>query len=203
MRYTHASIGSALLPKIIGSYEEPIHAWIEDAIELSYRTIYVIGAAEGYYAVGLARAIPTAQVTAFETSNRGRELLGELARINSVSVESHGTATVDSLKLLKPKGPALFIMDVEGAERTLLDPSIGSMERSDIIVETHDFLVPFVTRQLVKRFETTHRIELAFDYAWRNATYVDLRGERIIRKEWFSEERRPGSKWLRLRARAR
>ena len=53
MNYIKRSSGSALLPKILGSYEEPIQGWIKEVIEKKN-----IGCAEGYYACGFARRLP-------------------------------------------------------------------------------------------------------------------------------------------------
>jgi len=55
MKYIKRSSGSALLPKILGSYEEPIQGWIREVIEdKNYENILDIGCAEGYYACGFA-----------------------------------------------------------------------------------------------------------------------------------------------------
>lgn len=54
MKYIENSHGSAYLPKILGSYEKELHKFIPRIVEEEYELILDIGAAEGYYAVGLS-----------------------------------------------------------------------------------------------------------------------------------------------------
>jgi precorrin-6B methylase 2 len=50
-----------------------------------FDTLIDMGAAERYYAVGLAATTPVRRVVAFEAEERGRSLLKEMAVRNSVS----------------------------------------------------------------------------------------------------------------------
>lgn len=54
MRYLDETVWGPIEPKWIGCYEEQLHEVIDDVIEANYLTIFDIGSAEGYYAVGLA-----------------------------------------------------------------------------------------------------------------------------------------------------
>src|SRR5438876_11547620 len=54
MAYVPEAVGSSLLPKLIGSYEQEITPAIEEMVAKRPPRIIDIGAAEGYYAVGLA-----------------------------------------------------------------------------------------------------------------------------------------------------
>jgi 2-polyprenyl-3-methyl-5-hydroxy-6-metoxy-1,4-benzoquinol methylase len=85
MQCASVSSGSLLSPKIIGSYESPIHCWIIDAITRNYNTILDIGCAEGYYAVGFALKSQDSKVYAYDTESLARENTAELAQLNGVS----------------------------------------------------------------------------------------------------------------------
>ena len=50
--------------KLLGCYEQPLHPFIERAIQTAYQVVVNIGCAEGYYAVGMARRMPTTHVEA-------------------------------------------------------------------------------------------------------------------------------------------
>src|SRR4051794_20818862 len=52
MRYVDQARSSALLPKLLGSYEREIADEIERAAGVDYRVCVDIGSAEGYYAIG-------------------------------------------------------------------------------------------------------------------------------------------------------
>src|SRR5690606_29129834 len=53
MKYLEQVAGSALLPKLIGSYESELHAALLDMTRRGHRLIIDVGCAEGYYAVGM------------------------------------------------------------------------------------------------------------------------------------------------------
>jgi len=64
---------------LLGSYESELHDIVQQLINQEWDTIVDIGAAEGYYAVGFARACPKAKVIAFEGEEDARRVLSELA----------------------------------------------------------------------------------------------------------------------------
>jgi hypothetical protein len=80
MRYIQGSVGSAYVPKLLGIYERELTTYMEEACALEFPLIADIGAAEGYYAVGMALRNPNARVIAFEMEQKGRAALKELAR---------------------------------------------------------------------------------------------------------------------------
>jgi FkbM family methyltransferase len=86
MRCIVGSVGSAYIPKLLGIYERELNGCVEKACALNFPLIVDIGAAEGYYAVGLARRNPKARVVAFEMAEKGRAALREMAGLNGVEV---------------------------------------------------------------------------------------------------------------------
>jgi hypothetical protein len=145
------STGSALAPKLLGSYECELHSAIGDLVGEgagSYDLVIDIGAAEGFYAVGLARLVPDARVIAYELQPNGRALLAANAAANGVAerVDVRGTCTPDELDALatslRADGRVLIVSDCEGAEYTLLDgtrsPAVQPLlSRADILLELH------------------------------------------------------------------
>lgn len=87
MRYLDHSVGSAYLPKLLGTYERELAPVIEEMCATGPRLIVNVGAAEGYYAVGLARRNPEARVIAFESDPSGRAALYRMARLNGVDAQ--------------------------------------------------------------------------------------------------------------------
>ena len=86
-----------------------------------------VGAAEGYYAIGLLRCLPTVRGSAFETEVSYHTGTAEMARINQVGLdrlEIHGTCDAPALcETLRraDRERTVAVIDVEGAERDLLD----------------------------------------------------------------------------------
>ena len=66
----------------LGIYERELYPTVEEAIAAKYPLIVDIGAAEGYYAVGMAMRSPQSQVIAYEMDPRGQALLRDMIAIN-------------------------------------------------------------------------------------------------------------------------
>ncbi len=163
LNYTRKAAGSALAPKLVGSYERELHPVWAQVLKNAYDLVVDIGCAEGYYAVGLAKHLPNQpQVIAFDMDAEARLLCRELSIKNGVSnrVEVLGECDVAALKSVI-KGRALVICDCEGAEVELLNiEQIPALKQADIVVELHDFLRAGVTETLTQRFAATHEITL-------------------------------------------
>jgi hypothetical protein len=163
MRYLGEAFASAWAPKLLGTYEMELAPIIEAAIARQPQRIIDIGAAEGYYAVGLAWRIPEARVRAFEAGEIGRKLLIVLARENGVAdrCEVQGYCTLELLgDVLQDGALTLLICDVEGAEFAILDPSaLPGLARADLLVELHPWGHERSTERMRELFENTHEIE--------------------------------------------
>ena len=157
------------IAKLLGCYEQPLQPFIENAITSAYPIILNIGCAEGYYAVGMARRMPNTQVLAFDLNHTAQEVCAILAKKNSVS---------DRVKvgaLFKPEDfeayrnqKVLVLCDIEGAEKDLLIPdNAPALKGMDIIVESHECLLPGITQTLIGRFKSTHQITLVQDNGQR------------------------------------
>lgn len=161
LKYSVMSHGSAFLPKICGTYERELHAHVEFICQADCDLIVDIGAAEGYYAVGLARRCK-APVVAFEMNERARAILDHIARRNRVRrrVRILGLCQAADLRVLLVNTVSpVIICDCEGAERDLLDPDeIPTLAKATMLVETHETDAPGVTKLLIDRFQATHDI---------------------------------------------
>jgi hypothetical protein len=153
------------IAKLLGCYEQPLQPHIEQAIQKQYATILNIGCAEGYYAVGMAKRMPGTRVLAHDLNPKAQEVFTALAQKNSVS----DRVTIGGLFSPGDFAPhagqdVLLMCDIEGAERELLDPeSAPALKGMDIIVESHECLIPGITQLLIDRFKDTHTITLVQD----------------------------------------
>jgi hypothetical protein len=163
MRYGDQAICSTLAPKLLGTYEQELAAVLVKIRALRPDVIVDIGAAEGYYAVGLLFADFTPTVVAFETTRVGRELIHQLAAMNAVNpsrLRIEGICTLAKLEdCLRPLTNPVVIMDVEGHEALLLDPlRIPCLAHAHILVEMHDCLLNGLTETLAERMASTHYV---------------------------------------------
>jgi len=198
-RYVDHSVGSAYIPKLLGIYERELTTCVEEIIARQPRVVIDIGAAEGYYAVGLARRLPETRVVAFEMEQLGREALLDMATRNGVidRIEIRGKCEPADLKnALGEEITPVVVCDVEGYESILLDPeTVPALQHAAILVELHDFLVPGITKTLLKCFASTHQIRHIWqeprarsDFPWRTLGTALLPGRYL---DWAVSEWRP------------
>jgi predicted O-methyltransferase YrrM len=208
MRYVGQAVGSAWCPKLLGTYELEIHAAIGAAIALSPDVVVNLGAAEGYYAIGLARALPAATIIAYEARESSHALIHRLAARNDVlrQIEVRGCAMPEQLQRdLSTANHPLVVCDVDGGELALLDPDAATaLARSAILVELHDVLTGQpIAAEIRRRFAPTHQI---IEFASRARTAADLpasvRLPRRLVKIALSERAPDSETWFWMRPRA-
>lgn len=162
LKYVERSVGSTLMPKLLGIYERELIPAVEEIIAGGFERVIDIGAAEGYYTIGLAQRIPGVLVHAYEMNEQGRTLLSQMATLNGVSerVLVHGRCEPDDLRAcLSAEGRTAVICDAEGHESVLLDPEqVPLLARAHILVEMHELFLPGVTETIRSRFAATHEI---------------------------------------------
>jgi len=205
MQYIEQSFASVFEPKLLGIYERELHETIEEAVRLGFTQVVDVGAAEGYYAVGLALRLPKATVWAFEKNERARSLIRLIAERNNVSDRVHamGLCRTEDLAAIMPDNEkTLVVCDAEGAEATLLNPQlIPGLRDSCLIVEVHTKTAPGVVEILRNRFSSTHHIrtieqqartELDYPYQSFPVTFFP----RAYIENAVSEFRQPWQNWM-------
>lgn len=163
LRYVESSVGSVYFPKLLGTYERELHTAMEELIARRPARILDLGAAEGYYAVGLATRLTASSIVAYEEDEVGRGLLRQLAAMNSVAerIIVRGRCTPDTLAadLVEP-GSVAIVCDIEGGEAAVLDPvAVAGLRKAWILVELHEFVVPGIGAELSRRFVASHHVE--------------------------------------------
>ena len=159
--YPRYSTGSEYFPKLLGTYEMELHELVEGLRARRFSSIVVVGAGEGYYVGGLAGLLPGLPLASFESDPCGREAVAEMSRTNGFAerLDNRGLCTPGLLaEVLSASVDPLLVMDVEGAERTLLDPNgVPALRHTTILVEVHDCYEPGLDALLRERFQGTHR----------------------------------------------
>lgn len=163
MKYVARAHSSQLGPKLLGTYELELFATFDRLLQRTDSQVIDVGAAEGYYAVGILFRAPTARCTAFEGSPEARRDLEELARRNGVTqrltIEGYATPSLLEAALRDQHNP-IVIVDVDGAELELIDPhKVPSLSRADLIIEVHPHLLPNVREQLEARLRASHALK--------------------------------------------
>ncbi len=156
--FPNGALTGSSLPRLMGNYEYELHGWLNEISTIAYDTIINVGSAEGYYAVGLARLIPSARIYAAEILPNMRELTQLAAKDNGVEERVTVVGGISSPNLNGLiRGRTLVFCDIEGAEKTLLDPSLApKLVQADMLVELHEVYEPGLIELLKSRFAETH-----------------------------------------------
>jgi hypothetical protein len=197
------------LPAYLGTYELELRPLLAELASIPFDLVLNVGAADGYYAVGLARLWPAARVVAFELIPEKQANVRRVAAENGVEerLRVEGACTPERLEeLIEGAQRPLVWMDVDGAEVELLDPRLApGLRRAEIVVELHDFIVPRTRETLEERFRSTHVSRLVAG-AGRRPEQFPLRGRfwrtapgRAIAVEAMQERRPEPQDWLHLR----
>lgn len=203
MRYLPTAVGSAIIPKWIGVYELELLGVLERWKSEKFDRIIDVGAADGYYAVGLSLHYNVPAVC-FDTSPYAQSVLKRIAKLNGVldRLDVRGTCDQEGLQnALKGSTKTLLVMDCEGYEDVLLDPTqTPDLVDAWILVECHDCFVKGVTERLQNRFSNSHVIE-TIDVQPRDLSAIQQRyGFTEEEAAFATNEGRPKDmKWLAMR----
>lgn len=197
--YVDEAIGSVrnIVPRLLGSYECELHGALERLLAFPHETIVDVGAADGYYAVGLALRAPARSVHAFERDRRRRRLLAKVAAVNGVSerVRIAGTCDVSALRGIRAT-TALVKVDCEGDELELLRPDdVPLLQRSALLVELHDHIRVGATEIVLSRFASTHDAELIPSRGREARQHPELDGLDSRDARRAIDESRPPMRW--------
>jgi SAM-dependent methyltransferase len=190
-----------LVAKLLGAYEAELHPVFERWVGSGATRVLDVGSAEGYYAVGLAHAMPSATVYAYDIDPAARAKCAELAALNAVTdrVVIEGECTPATLAD-HPERDVLLLSDCEGYERVLLDPEAAPRLKGwSILVELHEFLDPGITETLRGRFAATHDVEVIEGVERDDSAYPELAGVDPRARHALLSENRPGAmRWMAL-----
>jgi hypothetical protein len=162
MTYLSYATEGCLLPRLLGTYESELHPTLQSFVDNPPDAVIDIGCAEGYYAVGLARLMPTTPIFAYDIDADARRACAELCALNGVSERvSIREAFLGETFAEFSDRSVLALMDAEGFEDDLLKPDDWpALRRMSLIVETHDVYRPGVMQRLIDRFSATHDIQV-------------------------------------------
>ena len=157
MRFPPALLERGIGPKLLGTYEQELDDWVVEAIADAPTRVVIIGSAEGYYAVGLGRALTQSTVLAFDIDPWARTMCQALARENRVENRLEMGSFCAQSDLHKLRGVrSLVVSDCEGFEYSLFGSGVvASLKNSAVLIETHAHL-GFDDAQLIARFAATH-----------------------------------------------
>ena len=186
------------LGMLAGTYEYPV---VDHLSELArHSTTFIdIGAASGYYSVGLAQAFPHLQVFAFESSPRSRKIMEANVLDNRVDhqIKIFGKFEGDfPMEFILES--CFFLFDIEGGEYSLINRDfLIKAKKCHFVVELHgrddskiemlqslfaeEFYVNLITNSSEEIFRILDRLELT-----ENETNLIASDGRERRGRWLT-----------------
>lgn len=128
---------------LLGLYEQEVLNSVQVAAAKKRRSFIELGAADGYYGVGVLVSGMFERSYCYEISEAGRETIARNAALNGVEslVEIRGAADPQFFALLPEtvSDNCVLLVDIEGAEFDILTADVmHRFSKSVIIVELHD-----------------------------------------------------------------
>lgn len=203
-RWGARDLGSIML----GEYERNIVEYI-NKVDASRTTFVDVGAADGFYAVGLLHNGRMERSICYESSEDGRRSIGVNARANGVqnAISIRGTASkLFAEELLKELGDELknsvFLFDIEGGEFDLLtNDNLEILQNSILIIELHKEAGDYESKvaNLYLNGKDTHKIHTikrngANPFQFKELENWPDEDRQIV----FSEGRRYSMTWIAL-----
>ncbi|XOV91912.1 MAG: hypothetical protein ACFHWX_17100 [Bacteroidota bacterium] len=209
MYYEAKGVYSAKFPKLAGTYEKEISHYFERNNLENYDCFIDVGAAEGYYAIGVALSNPEIKIVTFESNMINRIWLDHLSIRNNVSNKIKQGEYCSSevlIKEIKKWNNPFILIDIEGGEYELLESSkIEFFRNCSLLVEIHEFIYPNMAEVIRSRFESSHTVE---EIVQRKRSTMDLplnlnRVQKFLFKkasfEILNEKRPMTMKWIFLK----
>ena len=137
--------GDDRITQTLGIYEEHVLSQLIENSQQGATKLIDVGAADGYFAIGLIFSKIYQKSIAFEISQEGQNRILENAKRNQCEdrIEIHGEATLESLTAaLSGPQKSTVLIDIEGSEYDLLnDDVLEALSSSFIICELHHNLI--------------------------------------------------------------
>lgn len=194
-------VGSEFAPKVVGTYEVELQPVLFDLLKKEKFTSFLdIGAAEGYYAVGVCLVSSILNVVAFEIQTDAHSGLRKLADVNCVAnrITLFGEFNLKDLDYDQLGERPLILIDIEGGEANLCNRfSKPPFRNAVIIIEIHDFVAGGTGLSIADCLTSTHSVE---KIVYRPKLRGTLRPKaKFSAYEWMrvTDEARPrGNYWL-------
>ena len=171
--------GSAMYPKLLGCYESELNSSLEVLLKADYHSIFDIGCAEGYYAVGVAMRQPNALVYAYDIDVKAMEACEKMAKLNKAEKYMRfGTfCSPETLIGMDFEKKSLIFSDCEGYEMDLFTPEVvKNLKNCDLIIELHDLYTEKISPSIIDAFSASHQIKLVYS----ENTFIKMRALNLI-----------------------
>lgn len=183
----------------LGLYEKEILNLIDAIAPGQYSTFIDIGAADGYYAIGMLVSGKIGKTICFEQTEQGRDVIAANWNKNGSAgaLTILGAANQQSLASLTPQDlrNALVLIDIEGFEFELLTAEVLELlQTSTLVIEVHHWVEDFLAKyqRLLTQASRFFTIEAIERVERETSNLAELRDFTDDNRLLLTSERRPG-----------
>ena len=184
--------------QVLGLYESEILGAIELMGASDFKFFIDIGAADGYYAVGMLVSEKVQEVICYEANELGRATIERnwIANKSPGKLRVLGEATEASILSLQAEvlEDAFVLIDIEGYEFNLLTgPVLAALSQSTVIIEVHNWVENFqeLYAQLLRRADQYFEIQILPRQQAQTVNLPELRDFTDDNRLLLTSERRP------------
>jgi hypothetical protein len=182
----------------LGLYEKELLDFIATLPDDHFSHFIDIGAADGYYAIGMLVSQKISNCICFEQSEKGQQtILANWQRNNSPgNLKIIGEANEQSMASLLPQElqRSLVLIDIEGFEFDLLTPAfLAKLQSCTVIIEVHNWVDDFLAKytQLLRHAHLFFDIKMVERIDRVTSHLPELRDMTDDNRLLFTSERRP------------
>lgn len=182
----------------LGLYEKELLDFIETLPDDRFSHFIDIGAADGYYAIGMLVSKKINHCICFEQSEKGQQTILTNWQRNQApgKLKILGEANELSLSSLRPEElqRSLVLIDIEGFEFELLSKAfLAKLQACTIIIEVHNWVENFLEKyaQLLRNAHHFFDIEMVERIDRTTSHLPELRDMTDDNRLLFTSERRP------------
>jgi hypothetical protein len=182
----------------LGLYEKELLDFIETLPDDRFSHFIDIGAADGYYAIGMLVSKKINNCICFEQSEKGQQTILANWQRNQApgQLKILGEANEQSLSSLRPEElqRSLVLIDIEGFEFELLSTDfLAKLQSCTIIIEVHNWVDGFLEKyaQLLRNAHHFFAIETVERIDRTTSHLSELRDMTDDNRLLFTSERRP------------
>ncbi len=183
----------------LGLYEKEILNLIDATEAGRFSTFIDIGAADGYYAIGMLVSGKVGRTICFEQTEKGRSVIAENWKKNHSVGELTilGEANAASFAALNRAdlNNALVLVDVEGFEFDLLtDEVLSLLKSSTVVIEIHHWMDNFLDKYttFLRHAANYFEVEVIERVERETSNLPELRDFTDDNRLLLTSERRPG-----------
>lgn len=158
------AVGSALYPKLLGTYEKHLNPYLYDLLDNCYEKIINIGCGEGYFTLGLAKLFPHVKLEAYDIKKEAISLCKNNIKLNNLTKQIqvfHDTFDTDKVKNLEVDKRYFIFCDCEGCEDSIFTKeNIPYFRNCDLIIELHEFIHSDIKTTIYNLFRESHEVSI-------------------------------------------